>query len=151
MAEETNKDLRRKAYRAALVRLARAWPESYNEFRLGVARRSPEFSSWQTTSAAQRLLRDAFPHRFKEVYEREKLKLGVTPKARKRDWNAVAAKVVELYDNGNGMSLKQIRDNLKVGSDFASQAIKDAGITPKKGRRFKDGSNADDRDGEGAP
>jgi hypothetical protein len=133
-------NLRRRAYRAALIRLAKAWPQPYKEFWRGVKLRDPSFSSGKTTSTARRLLREAFAHRFDQVYEEEKVRLGLLPSVSHcRDWDAAAEEVVRLYQNGNGLTVKEIRDKLQVGSDFVSESLKNAGITPKKGRRKKNG------------
>jgi hypothetical protein len=137
MKEEPDEgSLRRQAYRAALIRLAKAWPQPYREFWRGVKLQNPSFSSGKTTSKARQLLREAFAHRFEQVYAEEKIKVGLLPSVSHcRDWDEAAAEVVRLYNNGNGLTTKEIRDKLNIGSDFVHQAIRDAGITPKKGRR----------------
>lgn len=134
--DQKRANLRRAAYRKALIRLAKAFPQPYSEFRRGVEKANPEFSSWQTTSAARGLLREAYRHRFDELYREEKIAHGYIPAAREsRDKAALAEEIVRLYNNGSGQTMKEIRDKLEVGSDFVSQAIKDAGIVPKRGRR----------------
>lgn len=125
---------RKAAHVAAMKRLVKVLGFEHQILVNNILIDNPEMPERHAEREAAKQLREKVPNRFRELYDQEKMRRGLPPS---RDRIELAKKVVDLYDNGHGMAYRQIADELQVGQDFITEALRDAGIVPRIGRRRK--------------
>lgn len=130
------------AHRKADYRLAKTYVFEYKIFRVDVQTEQPELEDPEIGRHARMRLREIYPHTFIIFYNEEKKKLGLPEN---RDFKALAIEIVELYNNGTGLTMRQIAAELGVSYSTVQRKIRKA--------RRKDAENQAESctDGDGPP
>lgn len=122
MDEAEKKKLRKRAHVKALARLAHIHSFEYVLHTFQAKAEVPSLTPSGVVAYAHSRLREAFPHEFHDLYNEEKIALGLP--RRERDFKALAKEIVRLSDDATGMNRKQIARRLGVSYQYVNKKLR---------------------------
>lgn len=126
---------KKQAHRRALAALSREHPGIYRALIEVVRDSQPEWASPKIVEKARSLLRETFPERFAELYEKEQKKLHIVPIV--DDYGKYRDEVLKLYGGGNGLTISQVAKRVGISYYRTQKILYRAGIRPDRGPRRK--------------